>query len=279
MTRTIAALMALILLLSLLSGAGRVPDATLGTTEPATTAPGETTDTTEPETTPLDTTEPETTEPETTEPEEKTPLSAKIVACLGDSITNLGRGIKTYVNYLGSETLPLTAQNVGLSGSALGVPKNGGNPALCQRYNQIRKDADIILLFGGSNDYGHSEYPVELGEVSSEDEDKKTFCGALRFLIRVLREEWPDALIVYVTPLVRNDRVWYPTIGKDPDEATGVNRFGYTLKDYRDAGIEICEKAGVPVIDAFSHPVLNPYDEESLKTYFRDGLHLNEKGA
>ncbi|MCQ2424285.1 MAG: SGNH/GDSL hydrolase family protein [Clostridia bacterium] len=201
------------------------------------------------------------------------------IACLGDSLTNLGEGEKTYVDYLGSETFPLDAQNVGLSGSALGIPaKDGANPALSQRYTKIRDDSDIILIFGGSNDYGHTDFPVTLGDPAAmDDTDRATFSGALRFLITTLREEHPDALIIYVTPPHRNDAVWYKTIGLDR-EATGINEFGFTLEDYRNAGIAICEAMNCPYIDLYTVPELNPLDEELLKAYYRDGLHLNKTG-
>ena len=201
------------------------------------------------------------------------------IACLGDSLTNLGEGEKTYVDFLGSETFPLIAQNVGLSGSALGIPaKDGANPALSQRYTKIAKDSDIILIFGGSNDYGHTDFPVTLGDPAAmDDTDRATFAGALRFLIKTLREEHPNALIVYVTPPRRNDAVWYKAIGLDR-EATGINEFGYTLKDYRDAGIAICDATNCPYIDLYTVPELNPLDETLLKANFRDGLHLSKTG-
>ena len=201
------------------------------------------------------------------------------IACLGDSLTNLGEGEKTYVDYLGSETFPLDAQNVGLSGSALGIPAgDGANPALSQRYTKIRKDSDIILIFGGSNDYGHTDFPVTLGDPAAmDDTDRATFSGALRFLIKTLREEHPDALIVYVTPPHRNDAVWYQKIGLDR-EATGINKFGYTLENYRDAGIAICQATNCPYIDLYTVPELNPLDEALLKAYYRDGLHLTRDG-
>lgn len=201
------------------------------------------------------------------------------IACLGDSITNLGEGINTYVNFLGDDTLKLIPQNVGLSGSALAIPEGvGANPALSERYVSISSDADIILIFGGSNDYGHSEFPAKLGNVESDSTDRNDFCGALRYLITTLRKEHPNALIVYATPMRRNDERWYASIGLDRP-ATGVNRYGFRLEDYRNAGVAVCEKLGCPVIDLFNHPYLNPEIPENDAKYYRDGLHLNDDGA
>lgn len=231
-----------------------------------------------------------TTEAQTTEPEtsaevttEAAPVIPPIteplkISCLGDSLTNLDNHSKTYVSFLGSEEFPLVAQNVGLSGSAVGVV-TGGNPAFAKRYTEINSDAEIILIFGGSNDFGHTMNPVTLGDPEGTDTDKKSFCGALRFLFETLREEHPEALIVYATPMKRNDPVFYKSVGIDPAKFTGVNKYGYTLEQYRDAGVLICEKYGIPCIDTYNHPVLNPLVEEALNSYFRDGLHTNDTGA
>lgn len=213
--------------------------------------------------------------PDDTTKEEKMTMK---IACLGDSITNLG-GPKTYVDFLGDENLTFVTQNVGLSGSALAIPKNpGANPALSERYVQIDDDVDVILVFGGSNDFGHTDFPVTLGEVDSDSTDRKDFCGALRYLITTLRAEHPDALVVYATPMKRNDARWYASIGHK-GEVSETNRFGYTLEDYRNAGVAICEKLDCPVIDMYNHPVLNPHIPESDEAYYRDGLHLNDAGA
>ena len=201
------------------------------------------------------------------------------IACLGDSITNLGEGITTYASLLGSETFPLDAQNVGLSGSALGVPsKPGANQALSERYVQIGKDADIILIFGGSNDYGHTDFPVPLGDPAGADTDRATFSGALRYLIKTLREDYPNALLIYATPMIRNDAVWYKSISLDR-EVTEKNVFGCSLCDYREAGIAVCKAMNCPYLDTYAVPELNPLAEENRLARFRDGVHLNDAGA
>ena len=201
------------------------------------------------------------------------------IACLGDSITNLGEGINTYVNFLGSEAFPLVGQNVGLSGSALGVPgKPGANPALSERYVQIEGDADIILVFGGSNDYGPTDFPVPLGDPAGGDTDRSTFSGALRYLIKTLREDYPNALLIYATPMIRNDAVWYKSISLDR-EVTERNAFGCSLNDYREAGIAVCKAQNCPYLDTYTVPELNPLDEANRVARFRDGVHLNDAGA
>lgn len=214
------------------------------------------------------------------ETEGETVMKTWKVACLGDSITNLGGDDKTYVDFLGDDTLPVAAQNVGMSGSSLGIPGvDGANPALCQRWREIEKDADVILIFGGSNDYGHSEFPCTLGDPSADTDDRMDFCSALRYLIVTLRQKYPSAAVIYVMPLTRNEEKWYRKLGLPVEDATGVNRFGYTLDDYRKAASEICARYDCPVLDAHGLPELDPYAEETASVYFRDGVHLTDEGA
>ncbi len=215
---------------------------------------------------------------EETEPAPVDPVTMKI-SCLGDSITNLGRGIKTYVDYLGDDVLILETQNVGLSGSSVAKSRSSGaNPGFCQRYTEIRRDADIVLVFGGANDFGHTEYPTPLGDPDSDSLDCYDFCGALRYTILKIRERCPEAVIVFVTPLRRNEAKWLASIGKTWDGSL-ENRYGFTLMDYVNASMKICRSLGVPVINTQDIPELDPSDETLCATYYRDGLHLNTTGA
>ena len=56
-------------------------------------------------------------------------------------------------------------------------------------------EADIIVVFGGTNDYGHGDAPF--GEIG--DKERTTFCGAVDYLINRIRELYPSALLVMVT--------------------------------------------------------------------------------
>ena len=61
----------------------------------------------------------------------------------------------------------------------------------CRRYKTMDPDADIIVVFGGTNDFGHGDAP--LGEMSDRTVD--TFYGALHTLYTSLITRYPEAPI------------------------------------------------------------------------------------
>ena len=120
------------------------------------------------------------------------------------------------------------------------------------------RNADAVVVFGGTNDYGHGDAP--LGE--TESEDIYTFCGAVNSLIGKLEREFPKAEIIFMTPLHRLNET-QPT---QPD--------GKILEDYVNAIREICKKRNIPVIDLFEINPLDPRDAELVP----DGLHPSDEG-
>ncbi len=198
------------------------------------------------------------------------------IACLGDSITNLGDGRITYADLLGSESFPLTVQNVGRSGST--ISKQSEDGSFLDRYPAIDDDADIILVFGGTNDYGHSENPAPLEDPAGDPRSPHSFRGAFALLMDGLRERYPKALLCYLPPIPRND-VWWSQNKDHPLNVGGRNIYGCTLDQYRETAVSICRERGIPVIDASSLTQLDPADPVLGPKYYWDGLHLNDAGA
>lgn len=122
----------------------------------------------------------------------------------------------------------------------------------------MNRKTDAIVVFGGTNDFGHGDAPF--GTIDSED--IYTFCGAVNSLINKLQKDFPTAKIIFLTPIHRiteNE----PSF---PDSKI--------LKDYVDAILAICNKRGIPVIDLFKINPLDAHDTDLLP----DGLHPNDKG-
>ena len=120
---------------------------------------------------------------------------------LGDSITE-GCGTSgpgyCFADLLASEYGILTV-NHGISGTRIArqrVPSDEPRFDLdfCSRVPELDSDADVIMVFGGTNDFGHGDVP--LGTIN--DRDNTTFYGALHVLYRQLWEKYPTATI---TPL------------------------------------------------------------------------------
>ena len=62
-----------------------------------------------------------------------------------------------------------------------------------------QKDADIIVVFGGTNDFGHGNAPF--GEFADRETD--TFCGSMHTLCQTLMQTHPKATVIFMTPLHR----------------------------------------------------------------------------
>ena len=120
------------------------------------------------------------------------------------------------------------------------------------------KNADAIVVFGGTNDYGHGDAPFG----TLESEDISTFCGAVNSLIKTLKHNFPNAKLIFMTPIhrVRENQSSMPDSKK--------------LEDYVNAILMICQNNNVPVIDLFKINPLDPTDMDIVP----DGLHPNDKG-
>lgn len=126
---------------------------------------------------------------------------------------------------------------------------------------------ELLLIEHGVNDY-MGGVPIKNG---ADAYDTDTFCGSLRSVITMFREEYPDLRIVLVTPAYcappGADGIYRPC-----DE----NRYGGGyLEDYVNAELEVAEEMGVEIIDIYH---LIEMDSESFSTYLYDGLHFNEYG-
>lgn len=86
-------------------------------------------------------------------------------------------------------------------------------------------DADLIYVFGGTNDFGTD---VKLGEF--DDSRENTFCGALNILCEGLSQKYSAKTIVFITPLYR---VCQP------------NQNGNTLAQFREAIVKIAKKVWI----------------------------------
>ncbi len=195
-------------------------------------------------------------------------LQNKIITVLGDSITE-GVGTSApehiYQNVLGRMVGAARVDNCGISGTRLAIqtgPDQYGAP-FSERYLTMPDDADLVLVFGGTNDYGHGNAPF--GEMSDRTAD--TFCGACHVLFSGLIKKYPTARIVIMTPLQRTGR-----------ENRSANS-GKPLIDYVDTIMRIAEEYSLPVLDLYRTAGICPDIPEHQQLFMPDGLHPNDAGA
>lgn len=131
--------------------------------------------------------------------------------------------------------------------------------------------ADMVVVFGGINDYLHGDAPV--GTLS--DQTPETFCGAVWHLMHCLKKWYPEKPIVFVTP--PHCHCW-GTSDKEPSKNKRKKADAMPVLGY----IEIIERrAGefhIPVFNLFSHLGIDPNNLADKEKYTIDGLHLNDAG-
>lgn len=197
------------------------------------------------------------------------PCSKKVkVAIIGDSIT-YGDGVKSYERYaslLEEEFYIASIQNLGINGSTIGR----GQDPISERFTDIDKDTEVIIVFAGTNDYGSTNNPVPIG--TKDDTTTVTFYGALHVLYEGLIREYPTAKLVFITMLKRNDQVW----GKPA--TTPYNIHGFMMNEYYQTMTNFYKDNNLDYIDLYHHIELNPMDLELCDKYFLDGLHPNKEG-
>ncbi len=197
---------------------------------------------------------------------------------LGDSITE-GVGAScadtVYHAVLKKETGLAEARNYGIGGTRFAIQK--GTPkrpkddyvdvnSFCERFDEMDDDADVVVVFGGTNDYGHGDAPI--GQFSDRTPD--TFYGACHYLFSGLIKKYLGKPIVIMTPLHRVGELEIP-------EEKMPGDYGI-LKDYTAIIREVAEFYSLPVLDLFATSGLQPEIKEIQENYIPDGLHPNDKG-
>lgn len=199
-------------------------------------------------------------------------LKGKIIDFLGDSIT-FGSGTsgedKRFSNLIAAET-GAVCRNYGIGGTRIARQKNlTDDPSdrdFCSRVDEMDPDADVVVVFGGTNDFGHGEAPVGC----MEDRTADTFYGALHLLCTSLLQRYPEALIVVLTPLHRWNEDNMRGDRKPADVAV--------LRTYVDAIRQVAEYYSLPMLDLYACGGLQPAVPVIREKYMPDGLHPNDAG-
>lgn len=197
---------------------------------------------------------------------------------LGDSITEgVGTSGKEAIFHAVLKNLAglKEARNYGISGTRFALQKGTQKRpkddyadinSFCERYGMMDEDADIIVVFGGTNDYGHGD--ADLGDLFDQTPD--TFCGACHYLFRGLIKKYLGKPIIIMTPLHRIGERNIPEIKES-------GKYG-TLKEYVSIIREIAEYYSLPILDLYANSGLQPEISEIQDSYIPDGLHPNDEG-
>ncbi|MCI9327759.1 MAG: SGNH/GDSL hydrolase family protein [Lachnospiraceae bacterium] len=191
------------------------------------------------------------------------------IACLGDSITEAANlsDMENYQQYsyptklkdlLGAESVV----NLGIGGSSIG---RYWDQAFVDRYQEIPEDTDLILVMGGTND-GFCLSENELGTM--EERKERTYIGDLDELMRSLKRDYPDATIVFATPL---PNVLHDILRKERDYLLPQSLLVNIMK-------QLAAEYEIPVIDLYNSNILDTHDAAVIYNYMPDGVHCNFDG-
>ena len=194
------------------------------------------------------------------------------IGFLGDSIT-LGYGLdnkeRRYATLV-AKALEMEELNFGITGALVakaGLNRTDGNDFLSRAH--LIDEADIAVIFGGTNDYFWSDAAI----YGSGDQ---YFESAVRTLAETVREKRSGKLTLFVTPYPHNGvgNFYGGSYWKDSNrhDTTEKNYNGHTLKEYADVTVKICKENDIPC--------LNLYEDFGFcwQKHTSDGCHPNEEG-
>lgn len=162
--------------------------------------------------------------------------------------------------------------NLGIGGSTI---CRLGEDAMVERWSDIPKDSDIIIVFGGANDtlfedkwdYGNLEYDKRM--------KGGTFCGDLDKLISKIEYVYLD----------HNEEKYCKLICINPP-ANVLSTAHYNIdtgnhvhpKEYAKAINQVASEYGFEVIDFYNNNILNTHDSKVQAEFMPDGIHGNAEG-
>ena len=191
------------------------------------------------------------------------------IACLGDSITQ-AVNLDTLDHYqelawphilkeaLGAEEVV----NLGIGGSSIG---RYWADAFVDRYTEIPEDTDLIFVMGGTND-GFCASFVEFG--NSGERAPRTFWGDLDELMDGLKENYPDAEVIFLTPLPNSLH----------DYLKAERKYLMSQEKFPEVIITLAEEHGMEVFDLYNSNILDGHDKDNILHLMPDGVHPNAEG-
>ena len=191
------------------------------------------------------------------------------IACLGDSITQ-AVNLEALENYqelawphILKEALGAKAVvNLGIGGSSIG---RYWADAFVDRYTEIPEDTDLIFVMGGTND-GFCASFVEFG--NSGERAPRTFWGDLDELMDDLKENYPDAEVIFLTPLPNSLQ----------DYLKAERKYLMSQEKFPEVIITLAEEHGMEVFDLYNSNILDGHDKDNILHLMPDGVHPNAEG-
>lgn len=182
------------------------------------------------------------------------PLANQKWCVMGDSITQ-GFGSTPYTSYIFDRT-GILVENYGISGSWLSNAPGATDP-MCVRYSGMSNDAEIITVFGGTNDASGGAPIGAWGDATNA-----TVYGAMKILVEGLLTKYPGKRIGFILTTPREGYT---------GTTNAVINVNNAIKD-------VCNRYSIPTLDLYNGSGLAPNFAASKTAVIPDGLHPNSTG-
>jgi len=194
---------------------------------------------------------------------EENPLWGKTISFNGDSIC-AGAGYAGGYGKIIAEENGMTYENIAVGGGTVAYVSENVH-CICRTINNMRADADYIILDGGGNDADSGVSAGTLSEGYTATLNDTTFAGAFEAMLKSALERFQGKKIGYI--------FIHKCVSGFDSRNTATNSFYMIAKN-------ACEKWGVPYIDLNTEVPPLGY-VTSLRTAYTnqgDGYHPNEAG-
>ena len=188
-------------------------------------------------------------------------FKGKKMAVLGDSISAVPNGTAKKVWHQWVQELLGISSVVNYSEGGRTIARRGNDNNMLDHYAGMDDDADLICVFGGTNDWGMS---VPLGAINSTQ--GSLFAGAVKSLIEGLLDKYPAKDIVFFTPMQRAHAFLDPPPNPIP------------FTDYNTSLMLLCSSYSIPVYDTWHSAGISAAMSAQKAIYMADSTHPNNAG-
>lgn len=163
--------------------------------------------------------------------------------------------------------------NLSIGGSSV---SSLGDNAMVERWREIPKDSDIIIVFGGTNDmlfenkwdFGFIEYENRIKEEPTFCGDFDTLVSKIEYRYREHNEDNYCKLICINPPSNIKADAFYNT---SPGNLIHQSKFAEAIN-------QIAPEYSFEVIDFYNNNILNTHDSDIVENFMPDGVHGNAEG-
>ena len=206
-------------------------------------------------------------------------LKGKKIIFIGDSITE-GVGVSDINNRYDNRLRRMcgfsSTVNYGIGGTRFAYQSRPSavptfDLYFCGRAHLVDRSADIVVVYGGVNDYIHGDAPIG----SADDRTPETFKGAVHYLMKFLSETFSGKPVVFMTPARCS---FAGATDLDVSKNSFKRADAQPLAFYVDHIIETAKLYGVHVLDLYRDLPIDPKQDADREKYTTDGLHFNDAG-